>query len=204
MLRVVLIVSLLSLVLGGAGCDRRGGGDGRDRDTLPPPPKTTSTTAPSFDVPAVIDAAYVGRVMQALDHVYGDGVRHLAVSRSVDEEFLKHLLAIHNPRIFQLAQDLWVKIQARGFEGLAATPADPVTRVDKLLRADRDCILIEGDRNLSPLHAQDDPTNHDRYVALSPLRPDRNPVALNQTPWAINFSGQRTDGSVPEDACVAQ
>ena len=193
----VLIVSLALLA---GGC-RHGRGD----DSLPPTPTvTTATTAPSFDVPAVIDAAYVGRVMAALDHVYGDGVRHLAQSRTVDEEFLKHLVAIYNPRIYGLAQDLWVKLQARGFAGLAAAPGDPTTRIDTLLRADRECVLIQGDRNLTPLHTTDDPTNHDRFVALTPERPDRNPDNLNPTPWTINFSGQQTDGSAPVDACVAQ
>jgi hypothetical protein len=195
----LLIVSLLAVVA--VGCKRSGGDD-----SLPPTVTSSSTTSTtvSYAVPAVIDAAYVGRVMQALDHVYGDAVRHLAQSRTVDEPFLKYLVATHNPRIFGLAQDLWVKIQARGFAGLRDAPADPVTRIDKLLRADRDCVLIQGDRDLSPLHATDDPTNHDRYVALTPLAPNRNPDHLNPTPWTINFSGQRSDGSPPEDACVPQ
>jgi hypothetical protein len=200
------IVSLLvvgALGLGLAAC-QDGGASGAD-DTLPSPPTSSTTAAPpSYDVPAVIDAAYVARVMQALDHVYGNGVRHLAQVRTVDEEFLKHLVAIHNPRIYNLVQDLWVKTQAQGFAGLRADPGDPVTRVDKLLRADRECVLIEGDRNLSPLHTADDLTNHHRFVALAPLRADRNPGGLNPTPWAINFSGEAAADTPPEDVCVAQ
>jgi hypothetical protein len=165
---------------------------------------TTATTAVSYAVPAVIDVAYVTKVMAALDHVYGEAVRHLAQSRRVDDEFLKYLVAIHNPRIFQLVEDLWVKIQARNFAGLAASPSDPVTRVDKLLRADRACVLFEGDRNFTPLYVADDPTNHHQYVALTPLPPDRNPGRLNPTPWTANFYGSRPDGSLPGDACDVQ
>jgi hypothetical protein len=176
----------------------------RSDQPLPPPVVTTPTTAPSYAIPAVIDADYVARVMQALDHIYGSAIRHLAQTRSIDETFLRHLVATHNPRIFALVQDLWVRIQAKDFAGLAPTPADPRTRIDTLLRADRDCILLQGDRDLSPLHASDDPTNHQPFVALTPLRSDRNPERLNPTPWAINFSGQATDGSLPEDTCLAQ
>jgi hypothetical protein len=200
---MMTIVSLVGLVvLAAPGC-RGDGGRGAD-DTLPPPPSTTSTTALSYDVPAVIDEAYVTRVMQALDHVYGDAVRLLATTRQVNEDFLRYLVAIHNPRIYGLVQDLWVKTQAQGFDGLAAAPADPRTRIDKLLRADRDCVLVEGDRDFTPLHRRDDPTNHSPFVALTPLRGERNPGNLNPTPWTINFYGDRPDGSLPEDACVAQ
>lgn len=195
------IVSLCCALVFAACPDR---GSRATDDTLPPPPTVTTTTVPSYDVPAVIDVAYVERVMKALDHVYGDGVRHLARTRVVDEEFLSHLVAIHNPRILELVQDLWVKIQAKDFAGLAAEPGDPVTRIDKLLRTDRECILMEGDRNFTPLYTTDDPTNHHRFVALTPLRSDRNPGARNPTLWTINFSGTAVDGSLPEDACNAQ
>jgi hypothetical protein len=165
---------------------------------------TTSTTAVSYEVPAVIDEAYVARVMQALDHVYGDAVRHLSQTRVVDESFLKYLVAIHNPRIYGLAQDLWVKIQARQFVGLRSDPGDPVTRIDDLLRADRDCILIQGDQSLGALFSTDDPTNHHPYVALTPLSGGRNPDALNPTPWTVNFAGSGSNGSAPADACNPQ
>ena len=194
------IVSLCCLAL--AACPR-GAADGSD-DTLPPPPTVTTTTTPNYDVPAEIDAAYVERVMKALDHVYGDAVRHLAQSRTVDEEFLKPMVAIHNPRFFGLTQDLWVKTQAQDFAGLKLDPGDPVTRIEKLVASDRNCLLIEGDRDFSPLFTSDDPTNHDRFVALTPLAANRNPGRVNPTPWTINFSGQRDDGSAPDDVCTPQ
>jgi hypothetical protein len=197
----VLIVSLLSLVLGGAGCDRRGRGDGRDPDTLPPPPKTTSTTAPSFDVPAVIDAAYVGRVMQALDHVYGDGVRHLAVSRSVDEEFLKHLLAIYTDRFFQLAQDAWVKESARGFPTLAQSPGDPLTRIQSIVRNDRDCVVAQVTHDFSALRTSPPAPTPQRYIALISKPSNRDPDGLNPTPWAMTYDGYPQSDTVPEDPC---
>jgi hypothetical protein len=155
-------------------------------------------------VPEVIDAAYVGRVMQALDHLYGEAVRHLAQSRTVDEQFLKYLVAIYNPRMFNLTQDAWVKLQARGFPSLRSAPDDPGLRIEALARADRGCVVIQGDHALSPMFERDDPPNHHRFVALVPLNPTRNPSGLNPTPWTLNFDGEGSGGWMPEDLCVAQ
>lgn len=199
---MLLIVSLAVAVAGAAAaCDN---GEAATDDTLPPPASTTSTTAVSYDVPDTIDAAYAERVMAALDQIYGDAVRHLARTRVVDEDFLRPLVAIHNPRIFGLVQDLWVKKQANDFAGLRQSPADPRTRVVRLIRADRDCLAFEGDRDVSPLYEADDPTSHHKFVALTPLPGNRNPGQVNPTPWTINFSGETTAGSLPEDACVPQ
>jgi hypothetical protein len=198
---IVFLVAGLVVVAAG-GCFGRTGG--RTDDTLPPPVPTTTTTAVSYAVPAVIDQAYVAKVMAALDHVYGEAVRHLAQTRRIDDQFLKYLVAIHNPRMFGVVEGIWAETQARGFAKLAMGPGDPQTRIDKLVRVDTGCIVIAGDRNFAPLHTEDDPTNHQPFVALTPLRADRNPDRLNPTPWTINFYGSRPDGSLPNDACDAQ
>src|SRR3954449_5225669 len=80
-------------------------------DTLPPEPKTTSTTAVSYDVPATIDQAYVQKVMTALDHVYGDAVRDIAQERQVSPKFLLYLGALYTDHYFNLARDAWTKDQ---------------------------------------------------------------------------------------------
>jgi len=198
------IVSLLlaAVLLASACSDGRASDD--DPDTLPPPIEKPTSTTLSYAVPATIDVAYAQHVMRALDHVYGEAVRGLARSRVVDEEFLKPLVAIHNPRSFGLAQDGWVKLQARGFPGLRAAPLDPETRIERLLRADATCIVIEGDRSLAPLFEVDHPTNHHRFVALTPISADRNPSGFNVTPWTMNFDGQGPGGTLPEDACEPQ
>ena len=196
----LLIVSLLAAVA--VGCEKKGGDD-----TLPPPVSTSSSTTSttvSYAVPEVIDAAYVARVMQALDHVYGDAVRHLAQTRRVDEEFLKYLVAIYNPRIFKLTQDAWVKLQAQDFPGLLPAPGDPTLTLTSITRPTPECVVVDGDHSLSPLFDHDDPTNHHRFIALVRLDPHRNPSALNPTPWAINFDGQGSGGTRPEDICVPQ
>jgi hypothetical protein len=171
---------------------------------LPPAPApTTATTAVSYAVPAQIDAAYVGRVMQALDHVYGDAIRIMARDRAVDEPFLKHLLALYTDRFFRLAQDAWVKESAMGLGTLAPQPGDPVTTVTHLLRAEPTCVVAEAVRDFGPIRTTPPEQPPHRYIALVPSAADRDPGHLNPTPWVMTYDGYTDDGSPPEDPCRA-
>jgi hypothetical protein len=197
---IVCLLVVGALGLGLAAC-RDGGASGAD-DTLPPP-ATSSTTAapPSYDVPAVIDAAYVARVMQALDRVYGNGVRHLAQVRTVDEEFLKHLVAIYTDRYFRLAQEAWVKDVAQGLPGLLERPGDPVTTVSLLLRTEKACVLAAVTRDLGPMRTNPLPDPGQHYVALVPKDPVRDPAGINPTPWMVSFDGVPRGDVPPEQPC---
>jgi hypothetical protein len=62
----------------------------------------------------------VEKVMDALDHVYGDAIRTLAKERTITEPFLERLAAIYTPSEFGLVQDIWVKDLAEGLKGLRA------------------------------------------------------------------------------------
>jgi hypothetical protein len=69
--RWVVVLTALALLLGACG-----GGD--DDEALPPPPsiaEPTTVPADPYAVPAVIDAAYVNRVLEGLDAAVGDVVR---------------------------------------------------------------------------------------------------------------------------------
>ena len=173
----------------------------RPDQPLPPPVVTTPTTAPSYDIPAVIDAAYVARVMQALDHIYGNAIRHLAQTRSIDETFLRHLVAIYTDRFFRLAQDAWVQDAARGLPRLASNPGDPMTTVQEVRQANPDCVVIRVIRDFGPTVNGSQDETPQRYVGLVPLPAGRDPERLNPTPWAMAYDGFTTTGSVPEDPC---
>src|SRR5688572_12907814 len=136
--RLLLAVALLG------GCDS----GGRDDDTLPPPASTSSTV--DYSVPEVIDTAYVEKVMDALDHVYGDAIRTLAKERTITKPFLERLAAIYTPSEFETAQDAWVTDVANGLQGLRDQPGDPVTSVERSIKLDRDCIVVAVQRGFGP------------------------------------------------------
>ena len=199
----------LALALFLAACN---GGSGSSADeTLPPAdttsssttsPSTTSTTI-SYAIPATIDAAYVEKVMKALDHVYGDAIRVMARDRSLNEAFLKPLVAIYSPRQFRLVQDLWVRDLREGLKGLLAVPGDPTTRVQRVLRADANCVLVAVERDFGPTHDRPDEASPQEYIGLIPKSPGLDPTSLNPTPWIISFDGYISEpaGAIPETPC---
>lgn len=192
--RVVLGVAL---VVG--ACN--GGANGGSDDTLPPPPETTVTTAVDYTVPAVIDAAYVEKVMAALDHVYGDAIRTLARERKITQDFLDRLAAIYTPKQFDFSQRLWVRDVAAGLEGLSPTPGDPRTVVQQIVRADAFCVLVRVDRDFAATHTKEDAPTPQEYVSLVP-KPLR-PTTLNPTPWVMSFDGYVAEpaGAEPANPC---
>lgn len=191
--RALLVAALL------LGACNGGGGSGSGT-TLPPPVSTTDSTVPDYSVPAVIDAAYVEKVMAALDHVYGDAIRILARERKITQDFLEHLAAIYTAQEFEFAQGVWVRDVASGLKGLVPVPGDPTTDVKQLVKSDHSCILFSAARSFSATRSTPDQQTPQWFIALIPKNgPD--PKRLNPTPWVIDFDGFKQDGSPPGGPC---
>lgn len=194
--RIVLAAGMVLL----AAC---GGKAKSSDDTLPPEPKTTTTTGVSYDVPATIDQAYVQKVMQALDHVYGDAIRELKQTGQLDAKFQTLMLSIYTQHFYGLTTQAWAKEAAANLASVAATPGDPVTTVDRVIRADRECVFFAVTRNLQPLHSTPVEKTPPRYIALVPKPAGAAGLTANPTPWAMSFDGFRTDGLEPTEPCAA-
>lgn len=193
---------LLVAVLVAGGCNGDGGGASVD-DTLPPPVETTTTTVADYSVPAVIDAAYVEKVMAALDRVYGDAIRTLATERQITEQFLSRLAAIYGDKQFDLAQRAWVRDVADGLDDLRSPPGNPMTVVQRAVRLDADCMVAAVERTF---RAARDPVTStpQKYIALVPKPEGRDPGSLNPTPWMMSYDGFVAEpaGAEPESPCV--
>jgi hypothetical protein len=179
-----------------------GGGHQRtaDKDPTTSAAPTTSTTV-SYAVPATIDAPYVEKVMGALDHLYGNSVRRLVSDRALSDTFLKELLALYSKTPFEGYQVVWRKSLSEGLKTISPTPGDPTTRVLGLVQASPNCVVARVNRDLSPTLAQPQNPSPQRYVALIPRDPARDPLGANPTPWTMSFDGYTKDGSVPEGPC---
>lgn len=187
----VLLVAVLV-----AACN---GGEGRTVGTLPPPVETTTTTVVDYAVPAEIDAAYVEKVMAALDRVYGDAIRTLAAERQITQEFLSRLAAIYTPAEFEFAQGVWVRDVANGLPGLLPTPGDPKTTVQTLGSASATCVVAAVTRSFAATRETPDRATPQWYVALVPREPGG--LRHNPTPWLISFDGFKDGGQQPEKPC---
>ncbi len=189
--------ALVAALLVGA-CN--GGGEGRGRDTtLPPRVSTTASTVVDYSVPEVIDAAYVEKVMAALDHVYGDAIRILAHERKITQDFLERLGAIYGDRFFRIAQRSWGEEIHQGLATLAAVPGDPRTTVGQILSASQECIVAAVRRDFSPIRAGEPASTPQRYIALVPR--NTSVKTVNPTPLILSYDGWTSSGDPPVAPC---
>lgn len=195
-MRVARLALVAALLLG--ACN-----GGRDDDVLPPRPTSTDTTAVDYSVPAVIDVAYVEKVMAALDRVYGDGIRTLAKERAITQEFLEHLVAIYGDRFYRLAQDAWTQELSTGASTLAARPGDPHTTITALRQVDRACVVAQVVRDFSATRSSTPAVTPTRYIGLVPLIDQRDTRGLNPTPWMLAYDGWTPNGDPPVEPCAA-
>ena len=166
-------------------------------------PTSTTLGPEAYEVPAVIDQAYVQRVVSAYDKVLGDAIRVLKRDGGLSEEFLKHLLAIYTAEEFEFQQKLWAESVAQGrVERTPEDAKDPVTTVTELRRADRTCVVARAERDFSPnLTGEQAESPQDDFVVLVARDMDRDPLSLNPTPWVLAFDGYNVDNSEPNEKC---
>jgi hypothetical protein len=199
MRRMGLVVACVGTLLV-AACGGSGSAHTTD-PTLKRPSSTTTSTTLSYAVPATIDAAYVDRVMKALDHVYGDAIRHLAQVKSMDPYFVDRLNAIYTPEESTFEQSTWsLEQQKSGFDRLKDDPSDPVTTTTRAIVMTPQCIFVAVDRDFGAIYKDPKPKLPNRYIGL--VRPSSPPTStVNPTPWVMKLDGFKQSGEQPENPC---
>lgn len=192
------------LLAASAACDSSSDADRSSAaaNTVATEPAPTTTTNP-YAVPAVIDEAYVNRVLAGLDQVMGDANRALILARTITAEVYDRLRAIYgNNNLLQLVVDA-IEDEARsGFVGYKAEPGNRLTTVTRLITSNPTCVFASVQRDYSAMSpAPSRPES--QWIALKPLEPPRDPHGYNQTSWAIIYDGFSRDRSQPINPCSA-
>jgi hypothetical protein len=198
-----------AVVVAGAcsGGSRSGGTAGptvpEERSTTTSSSTSTTLDPAAYAVPETIDQAYVQRVVSAYDHVLGDAIRALKRDGGLSDDFLKHLLAIYTEPEFEFQQKAWREAIATGrVQRTSENPGDPQTTVGELSEATPVCIIARADRdNRANFTGTPIESPQDEYVVLVRKNPNRDPLALNPTPWVMAFDGFKNDNSVPRNSC---
>ncbi|MBV9665787.1 MAG: hypothetical protein JOZ37_17610 [Actinobacteria bacterium] len=171
---------------------------------LPEPtvPATAPTTVPTdpYAVPPTIDAAYLNKVIQALDHVDGDATRLIVARRQLVPEAARRLSSIYSAEEFTAQTNLWLDLLDKGLPGAQASPGDVVTTITRVIAAGRSCAFVEVRRDYSKV-ATNGPTAGTDYLVLAPLDRKRDPNAFNPTPWVISREGFNSDQPQPSNPC---
>jgi hypothetical protein len=183
-------------------CSSEGGRLGPE-PTVGPDVMRSTTTAP-YAVPAVIDAAYVNRVIAGLDAITGDVVRMVVQSKTIPREAFDRLKAIYaNDNAVNRELDGYSKDLSRGLVGYRDNPGNKRTSVKELITVSGSCIYVSVERDYSPA-GNNGPTNSKEWIALRPLDPNRDPQRYNITGWAYIYEGFSEQGTQPiQNPCFA-
>ena len=157
-------------------------------------PATTATTNP-YAVPAVIDAAYVNRVLAWFDQAEGDVVRQVIAGRTITPESVASLRAMNaSDGLFQVTLDAYQYTLRTGLGGFLPNPGNVRTVVVEMLSAKSSCVYVKVDRDASAVVRNADPSLRTEWVALRRL--DSSPTSSNPTGWGYILNGGG-DGARP-------
>lgn len=166
----------------------------------PTPPPATPTE--SYEVPAVIDEAYVERVLNALYRVEGDALRLMLEAGTMTPEAERLLQSLYAEDYLPPVVDAYQTEAAAGFVNVRRPSGDTTFDVHEVISATPTCIFASGLRNFSATAGEPpDRTGEEDFVWLSPSQPQQ---AGNPTPWKIELQLYRTDGLPEEDRCAQQ
>lgn len=199
-------VALAALLLAAsAACNSSGGErDTTAANTVRTEPAPTTTTNP-YAVPAVIDEAYVNRVLAGLDAAVGDIVRLVIRTRTIPPEALARMKAVYaEPNRLQRSIDGFQRDIREQFQGYKMPAGNKTSQVLELISATRDCIFARIHRDYSAVSTNPVAARNPQWVGLQRLDPNRDPDGYNQTTWAFIYDGFPADpSSVPSNPCAS-
>lgn len=197
-------VAALAL-LASPACSRGGGergsaGAGPTATVGTEPPRTTTTNP--YAVPAVIDVAYVNRVLAGLDSITGDVVRLVVASKTIPREGYDRLRSIYDTDDWlQLHIDIFQADLRKGLAGYQPNPGNAKTTVTQLITVKPACVFARVNRDFSKVGINST-TSDTQWVALRPLKNVRDPQRYNQTSWAFAYDGFTETQKQPPDPCA--
>ena len=183
--RIARIAGVCALLLG--ACADKPTEPEAPAATVRTEPPTTATTNP-YAVPAVIDAAYVNRVLAWFDQVEGDVVRHVVAARTLTPEDIAVLRSINaSDGLFQVTLDAYQYTLRTGLGGFLPNPGNVKTVVLEVLSAKSSCVYVKVDRDSSAVAKSPNPALRTEWVALRRL--DSPPSPSNPTGWGYILNG---------------
>lgn len=169
--------------------------------TVATEPAPTTTTNP-YAVPAVIDAAYVNRVLAGLDAIRGDVTRLVIQTRSIPQDALDRLRAVYGTDDpLQLEIDGIQSDMRDGFDGYFPIPGNELGTVKEILTARPDCIFARVARDYSAIGPGASSPSDRNWVALRRQDPVKDPHGYNHTGWAYVYDGFPPNRTQPRDPC---
>lgn len=201
---MLAIVALTASAACSGGSGSKGSAGAGATVTVATEPARTTTTNP-YAVPAVIDVAYVNRVLAGLDAAVGDIVRQVIRTKTIPQEALDRMRAVYSdPARLQRSIDGFQRDIRDNFSGYKSNPGNKSSVVLELITANRGCIFARVQRDYGAVSTDQSALRNPQWIGLRPLDPVRDPHGYNTTSWAFVYDGFPAEASsVPQNPCVS-
>ena len=186
-----------------AACNTSSSGDRgtATAQTVATEPPTTTTTNP-YAVPAVIDAAYVNRVLAGLDAQMGEVVRTIIQTKTIPRDAYDRLRAVYgSDQWLQSSIDSFQADIRKNFSSYRANPGNKTTTVATILSSNMQCIFAQVVRDYSAVSSTASAPEM-QWVALKPVSRVNDPNGYNPTNWALIYDGYAAGRVAPNDPCA--
>ena len=199
-----MVLAGLLLAASAAACDSdSGAARSSSSNTVATEPAPTTTTSP-YAVPAVIDEAYINRVLAGLDAAVGDVLRIVMRTKTIPPEAYDRLRAIYaDPTFMQVKIDGYQRDIREQFKSYRPTPGNRASTVSRVISARPSCVFVEVRRDYSAVGLNPLAQLDKQWVGLRPLDTSRDPGGYNPTSWALIYDGFPPDRSQPIDPCAS-
>jgi hypothetical protein len=155
------------------------------------------------EIPAVIEAAYLNRVLEALDEVDGKATRIIVEHKELMPEAAELLHAIYDDLEFNDQVDVWLTdlTQDPELKSIKPNPGNRKTTVERIIAASPSCVWMAVKRDHAETATRPG-LPRTIYLGLRPLDKANDRKGLNPTAWMIVEDGFNEDGSEPGNPCA--
>lgn len=200
--RAVVAAVVAAVALAASACSSSPTGTAGPSATVGTEPPRTTTTNP-YAVPAVIDAAYINRVLAGLDAAVGDVARMIIRTKTIPPEAYYRLKALYaDPTFLQITIDGYQRDIREGFRNYKPNPGNKLSTVSKIISSRPTCIFLQVDRDYSAVGLNPLAELNVQWVGLRLSEPRSDTAGYNPTPWSYIYDGFPPDRSQPEDPCA--
>lgn len=180
-LRWVLVAAVAVVATGAC----RGGTEAPSAATVPDVGPTTTVAPDDWSVPAVIDAAYVERVLAELDRIDGEAARIIVAEGELVPAAVDRMRAIYGTDELNRRFAALGELIADDFAGMKIPPGNRRTTVEAIVDSSQDCLLVDVRRDLSAVAANPPDRPRLSRMLLHRSVPRFDPHARNPTGWSM-------------------
>jgi hypothetical protein len=169
--------------------------------TVPQAASTSTTPADPYAIPSPITAAYVQRVLDAIEAINNQATLVMVQQRSLTPEAARLFRSVSTADEFGAQTQILLDQLDQGLPNYGSNPGPVRDTNIRLVYATNSCIFVGANRDYSALLTSVPPA-HQFYFVLRRSQPQDDPTHINATNWLVAFLGHNSDESQPEDTCV--